>query len=238
MTRQGHATAISLIDRALEIDPTYAVVAALGAWVYTLRIPQGWFLDPEAETRRGIELGRIAIVHGQDDSDALGHGGYAIAFLGHELHEGLGAVERAMDINPNSSTAFGHAGWIRAYMGRMAESIHAFERAIRLSPRDPMLFRAQAGLAFSHLLQRQFEEAITWGWKAIEGNPNFTPTHRALAAALAHAGRIQEARHIIHRLVLLVPDLTVSRFAEQSLFKHSGRLDIVLSGLREAGLPE
>jgi tetratricopeptide (TPR) repeat protein len=97
-------------------------------------------------------------------------GGYAIAFLGEELEEGLSAIERAISLNPNSAVALAHAGWVRAYLGQADAAITDFERSIRLSPREPTLFRAQAGLAFAYLLKGEFETVVIWGRLALDGS--------------------------------------------------------------------
>jgi tetratricopeptide (TPR) repeat protein len=146
MTPESSDEAFRLIGKALEIDPDYAVAAGLGAWACTLRVAQNWPVDREAETARGVRLGRLAVLKGQQDAEALGSGGYALAFLGGEFEEGLSAIERAIILNPNSAMALAHAGWVQTYLGRAHEAIDALERSIRLSPRDPTLFRAYGAL--------------------------------------------------------------------------------------------
>jgi tetratricopeptide (TPR) repeat protein len=238
ITREGMDEALSLVDRALEIAPDYAVAAGLGAWTHTLRVAQSWSLDEAAEKKRGLELARLAIFKGQNDAEALASGGYALAFLGGELREGLRAVEQSIGLNPNNAMALTHAGWVHNYMGRPREAIAALQRAMRLSPRDPMHFRTQAALTCAYLFLEDFEEAIRCGEMALEANPNYTPTYRLLASALAHAGRVDEAKEVIRRFSTLMPDLTIPVLPEWTLFKQSGKLDLMIDGLRAAGFPE
>jgi adenylate cyclase len=131
-----------------------------------------------------------------------------------------------------------HAGWVRNYSGQPREALEALQRAIRLSPRDPILYRAHAARAVAHLLLGELEETISWGLKGIEENPNYNVTYRALAAAYAHAGRLDEARNMIERLSALVPGINVRGLPEWVVFRQSGRLDYFIHGLRLAGLPE
>ncbi|HEX2134940.1 MAG TPA: adenylate/guanylate cyclase domain-containing protein [Microvirga sp.] len=238
MTLEASHEALALVDRALKIDPDYAVAAGLGAWACTLRVAQNWPVDREAEKTLAVRLGRLAVLKGQNDAEALASGGYALAFLGGELQEGLRAIERAITLNPNSATALAHAGWVRNYSGQPRQAIEALRRSIRLSPRDPMLYRPQAALSFAHLMLEEFDEAIAWGRRAVEENPNYTVTYRPLACALAHTGRLEEARGVVRRLSALVPDLSLRRLVENEVFRHSGRLDFILDGLRTAGIPE
>jgi adenylate cyclase len=101
-----------------------------------------------------------------------------------------------------------------------------------------MLFRAHAALAYAHFLLKEFDEAIAAGRRAIESNPNYTVPYRTVASALAYTGRTDEARGLIARLAVLVPDLSLSTLPELVVYKHSGGLDLILEGLRIAGVPE
>ena len=204
MTRERNEEALGYVERALRLEPDYAVAAGLGAWAYTLRVAQDWCVDLERENRRGIELARLAIAKGGHDASALAMGGYAIAFLAEEFEDGLSVLDRAVALNPNRAMALSNAGWVRCYLGQAVDAIGDFERVIRLSPREITLFRVQAGLAFAHLLLEEFEEAVMWGRRALENNPNYTPSYRVLAAALAHLGKSDEARAVGKRLLQLI----------------------------------
>jgi TolB-like protein/Flp pilus assembly protein TadD len=238
MTLKASDEALLFVDRALRIAPNYAIAAGVGAWACTLRVAQNWPVDRDVEKRRGVELGRLAVLQGQDDADALAAGGYALAFLGGELQEGLRAIEQAITLNPNNALALAHAGWVRGYSGQAREAVEALQRSLRLSPRDPLLFRTQAALAYAYLLLERFDDAILWGRRAIEGNSNYTVSYRPLASALAYADRLDEARDVIARLRVLVPDLSLRTLPEMVVYKKSGRLDFILDGLRRAGVPE
>ncbi len=45
-------------------------------------------------------------------------------------------------------------------------------------------------------------------------------------------------RAVIARLLSLLPHLRLGALAEMTVFKHSGGLDLIIDGLRKAGLPE
>ena len=121
-----------------------------------------------------------------------------------------------------------------AMSGRQSTRL-AISNALSASARARSPYSVQAGLAFAHLLLKEFEEAVRWGRRALENNPNYTPSHRALAAALAYLGRIEEAQAVAGWLLALVPDFTP--FNEKRLFRKSGKLPLILEGLRLAGLP-
>ena len=113
-----------------------------------------------------------------------------------------------------------------------------FERALRLSPLDPNAYRTYAGLAFCYLFLGQFEEAVSWARKAIHQNPKFISTHRVLAVSLAHAGRLDEAHEVVAQLQALVPGLTVTRYGKETRFRYPEYFELLMDGIRKAGLPE
>ena len=109
---------------------------------------------------------------------------------------------------------------------------------VGISPLDISAFRTYAGLAFSCLFLGQIDDAVSWASKALHQNPKFTATHRVLAASLGHAGRLDEAHQVVEQLQALVPDLTVTRFGKETRFGHPEYFELLMDGLRKAGLPE
>ena len=146
------------MERILKLDGTFAAAAAIGAWIHTLRIPQGWSSDEVGDRAHALELARLALTHGRRDPDALAHGGDAIGFFG-AVQEDPDAVERSLELNPNGGLCHDHAGWLRLYRGDAAGAIDAFNRAARLSSRDPMRFRVDGGLAWAHLIAGNLDAA-------------------------------------------------------------------------------
>src|SRR5262249_28509721 len=59
-------------------------------------------------------------------------------------------IERALALNPNSANAWMASGWLSCYRNQPEAAIGAFERAMRLSPFDPLGFSATGGLALAH----------------------------------------------------------------------------------------
>jgi TolB-like protein/DNA-binding winged helix-turn-helix (wHTH) protein len=239
MRPEDNDRALALARQALAAEPDYAVAAGLAGWALSLRVAQGWRRD-EREREAAVDLGWQAIRSGDEhaDSDALAMGGYAVAFEGEDLGAGLAAIGRAIDLNPCNALAYQFSGWVRSYSGQARAAVQDLRRAMELSPRDPAQFRVLGGLAFAALLDGDPEAAADWGRAALRLNPRYTPAHRALAAALGHLGRRDEAAAVVEQLRTLVPGLSVSGFARVSLYRFSGRLDTITDGLRAAGLPD
>ena len=61
---------------------------------------------------------------------------------------------------------------------------------------------------------------------------------RVKVAALAHLGRLDEARAELSRMLAIYPNLTIASFREFARFFAPEVLELVVTGLRLAGLPE
>ena len=238
MTREGNQEALRLASRAIALDPRYASAMALAAWCYTLRVAHGWVDALHDEAHEAMRLARAAIEIDKDVPETLWLAGYVLGFFGTTPEEGIDLIDDALRRNPNSAQALVFSGWLRVYNGDAETAKVHFERALRLSPLDISAYRTYAGLAFSHLFLGHIDDAVSWASKALHQNPKFTPAHRVLAASLGHAGRLEEARRVVERLQALVPGLTVSRFGKETRVRHPEYFELLMDGLRKAGLPE
>jgi TolB-like protein len=230
MTREGIAEALRLLYRSLEIDPRYGHAASLATLCHTMNLLQRWSLDPQSEIKAAERLSQLVLSIDENDPDTLACAGWARAFVSHDFGAATEMVDRAVALNPNSATAWSYRGLTWLYLGQAQQALQSFERSMRLSPLDPMLYGmiAMTGLAFVGL--GRFDEAVAAAEKALRKNPTFAPAHRCLASALAHLGRDAEASKAVARLIELEPDLRISEFS-------SGQWpQLYVDGLRKAGL--
>jgi tetratricopeptide (TPR) repeat protein len=114
--------------------------------------------------------------------------------------EALTARDRALALNPNSTTALRSSGWVRANVGDGERAIADLERALRLNPLDPENAYVLCGMAFARLQLGQPEEALLLARRRISERPSFDPAHGAEAYALNACGRVAEAEQIRGRM--------------------------------------
>ncbi len=238
MTQEGNEEALRLASQAIALDPRYASAMALAAWCYTLRVAQGWVGAMHDEAHEAFRLARAAIEVDKDVPETLWLAGYVLGFFGNTPEEGIDLIDDALRLNPNSAQALVYGGWLRLYNGDATTAKAHFERALRLSPLDINAYRTYAGLAFACLFLGQVDDAISWASKALHQNPKFTVTHRVLAASLGHAGRLDEAHQVVDQLQALVPGLTVTRYGKETRFRYPEYFELLMDGLRKAGLPK
>ena len=91
-------------------------------------------------------------------------------------------------------------------------------------------------MALSYLQLGQYEDAVTYGRKAVSSRPDYARVYHRLAAALAHLGHVAEARDTLDKAVALEPGFGERMVISTYPFRNPEHLDILISGLRKAGL--
>jgi adenylate cyclase len=140
-------------------------------------------------------------------------------------------------LNPNSAYAWMMSGWVSAFQNRSGRAIEALQRAIRLSPLDPLGWLFTTGLAFAYCIAEQYEEATEAADRALRERPHNTAAIRTKVASCSHLGRIEEAREWLQRLLELQPGYTIADFTAQQPLPQEIRA-VYTQGFRKAGLPE
>jgi TolB-like protein/tetratricopeptide (TPR) repeat protein len=235
MTPEGMAEAIRLFARALEIDPRYSAAASLAVLCHILNLTHGWSADPQAEVEEVMRLSRLVLSIDENDPETLGSVGWAKAYITGDFGAAMEMVNRAVTLNSNSYIAWSYRGITCLVAGHTEEAIKSLERAIRLSPMDPMLYGMQALLAYAFINLRRFDDAVAAAEKSLHKKQNFMLAHRCHVAALAHLGRDSEAKQAAVRLLEHEPDFRMSIWANRT---RQWPAKLLAEGLRKAGLPE
>lgn len=237
-TRETIAEALSLFQRSIELDPDFAAAHAMAAWSYFWRKINGWTEDRAREIAEGVRLARRAVELGRDDAVALTRGGHALAHLAGDLEGGIALLDRAIFLNPNLASAWFLGGFLRTWHGECESAIEHFERAMRLSPVDPELYRMQAGIAMAHLFAGRIERASAWAERSYSNLPSFLMVVALIAATRALGGRQEDAKRAIEEMRKLDPGLRVSNITDWLPISRPEHLSIFADGLRKAGLAE
>ena len=182
-----------------------------------------------------MRLSRLALSIDENDPEALANVGRAAAYLSGDFDTAIEMVDRAVALNPNSARAWNARGQTYRYAAQAEEAIRSFERAIRLSPLDPMLYVTFAGMGIALIMLRRFDEAVAAAKRALRQNSTYSTTYRCLATALAHLGRQAEAQEAVARLLELEPDFCISEWVDRAGYLQ---VQLFIDGLRKAGLPE
>jgi len=237
MLQKDDATAaLALLDKALELDADYPLALALAGWCWAQRSVYNWTDDFAAAQKQALALAeRAANISGNDP--------LILAVLGavHTFARNYGTarilLERAIALDPNAAWALSRLGWLEVYADRPEVAVGHFERAMRLSPLDPMNFNNLVGLGSARQVAGDDVGAANYFERALQERPNAAWIYRNLAAALLGAGRVEEARTACAALLRAHPDLTVRKFKDAMVFTPRV-LDRIGAQLRELGIPE
>ena len=157
--------------------------------------------------------------------------------------QGIAECEHALALDRNLANAHAQIGFGKILIGRAEETEAHVAEALRVSPRDTTayIWMTNVGVAKNHL--GSHEQAVAWCRRAIEANRNYPLPHFVLGVALAHLGRLDEARSAVKAGLALNPSFTVSRFhALSTAFSddptYLAQRETILDGLRMAGVPE
>jgi TolB-like protein/DNA-binding winged helix-turn-helix (wHTH) protein/Tfp pilus assembly protein PilF len=236
-TAADNLEAQRLFHRAIELDPSLA--EAYGFLSYALVLSMVYFeADPSEERldeavtvgRKGVEL---------DDQDGLLRFMYGRALLARKAYgDALAELETAVALNPYLAVSYCGLGDTLAYEGRISEAIPYFQKAIDLSPYDPLRWAFCSYRALAHIFAREFELAFDWAQRATRVPNAHYWAFAHCVSALGHLERPEELGVATRELLQRKPDFSCS-FARKRLFyvKSPEQLELYVEGLRRAGIP-
>ncbi len=237
-TEAGVADALDLFRVAIRSDPAFAAAYGMAAMCYALRKVNGWSEDRNQETTETARLASRAIELGKDDAVALSSAGYARARALGDLDGAVPILEQALVLNPNMAQAWYAAGYIKIFCGEARVGLDDLQRAMRLSPVDPLMFLMHSGIGLAHFILGDYDQAAAWAERALREKPDYRPALRVAAASHTLAGRPLEARAAMEHLRAVNPDLTASQLKELVPFRRPQDYARYEGGLRKAGLPD
>lgn len=186
------ALALPQLERALVLEPTYALAHGLAAMSRHTRFLRGGL--KEEDRLASVRHARLAIEHGRDDALALTFAGFSLGMDAHDRQAAFAAFEAALALSPSTALAWILGSVVAGWAGEAERAIDWSERGMRLSPFDPWAFAAYDAQALGHFYRDRYAEAASAAYKSNLANPAHSITWVQLAASLAALGRLEEAR--------------------------------------------
>jgi adenylate cyclase len=236
-SRSVFETSEALFDAAIAKGPRYAAALAWRAYWHVLRVGQGWSPDPVHDARQADHFARAAIESNGMEPMALAVHGHVASYLYKDFDLAFRRFEAALRINANAAPAWLWSAAAQAWMGNGPRAIEEINKAMALSPYDPLMYAYSGNAAMAYLVDGQYERAIECALRSLQENRSYTSAHRQLVMALVLAGREDEARASAQRLLELEPGLTVTGFRRRYPGSASRHADIFCDALARAGIP-
>lgn len=230
-------TAGANFETAIKLDARYAAAYAWLAYWHALRVGQGWSTDPEDDTAKAYRFVETAVQCDSTDSLSLALYGHLTAYLHKDFPLAFDRLEQALAINPSSAPAWLWTAAAHAWMGEGRPAIEKIERAMSLSPYDPLTY-AYSGIAgMAYLMDGQHDRAIEFALRSMQQNRTYTHAYRLLTMALSLAGKTEQANGVARQLLEIEPTLTVERFRKRYPGSAFPNCAMLCDALARAGIP-
>ncbi len=236
-SRSVFETSQALFDAAIAKDPHYAAALAWRAYWHVLRVGQGWSPDPVDDAVQADRFARAAIECNSMEPIALAVHGQVASYLYKDFDLAFRRFEAALRINSNAAPAWMWSAAAHAWMGNGPRAIEEINKAMALSPYDPLMHAYNAYASIAYLVDGQYERAIECALRCLRENRTYTAAYRQLVIALVLTGRENEAQASARRLLELEPGLTVTGFRRRYPGSASPHVDIFCDALARAGIP-
>ncbi len=235
--RASLSDAYGLFKQAIALDPQFAAAHAILAWSWMARqATSGSPLDGP-ERLEAIRHARLASRLGEEDAFVQSTAGHVLTYLGHDYDLGSSMVEEAIALNPNLGFAWYSRGWVALMCGDTERAIESFEHMMRLSPLDPLRISAWIGTSHAYFWLGRFEEGCEAARRSLRFNTNAHSLGAFIINAI-RAGRSDEARKAIGRLLRIHPGFRTSHVSEAFPVRGAELRDQIGAALRDAGLPD
>jgi tetratricopeptide (TPR) repeat protein len=179
---------MALFEKAIAIDPTYALAHAgisdcyLLLGEYTMARPADVLPKAKPHAYRALELaGDLAEAHA-----SLG----LISIYDYDWATAEREFKRAIELRSGYATAHHWYAILLLSLGRFDEARAEAERAIELDPAS-VIVNNMLGVVYYE--SREYEKAVAALRKTVELNPGFTPSREILACVYATMGRKDDA---------------------------------------------
>jgi len=207
---ESSARALGLLERALALEPDYALAHSFAAMCHHNLFLRGG-LD-EVHREASIGHARAAMASGRDDALALTFAGFSMGMDAHDHTAALAAFEGALAVSPSSALTYILGSVVSGWSGRPDVAIAWAERGLRLSPFDAWAFAAWHSIALAHFKLGHFDAALGAATRAIQANPAHSVSYALFAGACVACGRLGDARKAAATALSLQPNF---RYGQQ-----------------------
>lgn len=236
MTPEAFAQSKKILERGLDLSPLDADLLTTRTFLAVSSVLFGWSTDVAQDLAIAQEHALRAVASAPQNALAQ------FALSSSSIHIGewdtcLRSAEIAHEIAPNHAAinfCLGNAHLLGGFDAERA--LYAYDRAIRLSPRDAFSAMHHNNRALTLFVMGRDEEALE-GWRTAQAiQPDLIWTRYNLAGVLARLGRKEEAQKALSHALELKPDPDLHFFRFGWPFRREADTDRVIEAQRLAGL--
>ena len=188
-SRDAIDLAVRHAQRALELDPNYALAWSALADCQALRAVRG-MAPPAVAGAEAVTAAQRALELDPTLADAHASLGVILSHTG-DVRGGLRELDRAIELNPGVALAHNMRSRALSAFERHEESLASANRSVQLDPLSTFI-RTVVGDAY--YFAREYEKSVFHYRMSIELDPRFDGAHTDLARSLEALKRFDEAR--------------------------------------------
>jgi TolB-like protein/Tfp pilus assembly protein PilF len=234
VTQRDNIVAQELLEKAIAIDPNYGQALGVLAANYALSAYMGW--ADMATTVPIAERAALGAVRADSEDPWAHHALGGVYLLMRRFEDSLAEFELALSLNPSFSLAQGIYGLVLAFCGDWEKADEAANRALRLSPRDPLCALYYGVASYAQFVGCNFDQAMRFARAAIRLRGDYAGGHRLLTASASMAGQADVAAAALQELRRAQPNISLAWIGNQMPFKRDVDRKNYLEAFRRAGL--
>ena len=221
LRKEDNEQAIELFNKALELDPNYALAYAGMADAYCQRtwrfgFPKTWF-------DKAIEAGQKAI--SLDPNLAEAYKALAMGYFAKGwIRKSIEMSQKAVEFNPNSDLSLYFLGVSYDAVGKFDKALPLLKKAMAV---NPAMGSPYSAIGHCYYGLDDYQQGEEWLKKSLEIQPDYDNPHDYLFHLYLAAGRLEEAIIEGQKILSLYPD-------RQSALLYLGRAECVAGHLDKA----
>jgi len=234
-TPAASAEAVEYYKRAIALDPEYAEAYAHLSILKGLIATFGNVKNADEMIEEALKYAEKAVA--LDPNLPLTQFALGRLLARPQVAQYLRAIEafnKAIALNPNYVDSYANLAFVSTFTGNAARAKDLIETAMRMNPHYPFWYlfaRAQ-----THYLLGDFDKAVEDLTEASERNPTVVFVRYWLAAALAQAGKIDDAEWAVEELLGMGHTGTREHYVNKNPITFPAYREKLDEGLKKAGL--
>jgi adenylate cyclase len=226
--------AVKYGEQAIELDAGYADAYAMLSIMHVLDFHNHWSgADSKTVISKAGELSARAITI--DPEGILANQAVAVVARWNQNYElAISASKKMLSKSPDYALGLFTRGEIYLGVGRLAEAIVDFKRAIRLDPE--FAHQYLQFLAMSHFLLEDYETAASMFRERLLLAKDTDIGRAWLVSALGHLGETAEAQKIWADLYQINPEFSFETRLKRLAFTDPSYMGKILEGVAKAGV--
>ncbi len=233
--RADNQIAAAHFEQATTLEPGFARAYAARSFTSFQTAFLKYSGDPATEVDNARRLAEKCVE--LDPVDPFGNFTLGRAhWLRGDPEAGLPWIDRSVELSPNFAQGFYAHGWADVMAGRGTEALHQLEKAISLSPLDPLLYAMQSARGLAYLQLGDYDSAVLWAEKGARA-PGAHFLIGAIASMICHLkGDGDKANYWAKSVKARRPDASVAMFFNAFPFKDMETQRLMTSALISVGL--